>query len=87
MTTLKRLLLAASMCCLVATANAAPMDDALSAHDRGDYAQAFKIFRSLAEQGNAAAQAMSGAMYSSGAEYGKEEGMETIAVCGNDQGI
>jgi TPR repeat protein len=50
----------------MATANAAPIDDALSAHDRGDHAQAFKIFRSLAEQGNAAAQAMIGAMYSSG---------------------
>ena len=64
--TLKRLLLAVSMSCLVATANAAPIDDAFAARDRGDYAQAFKIFKSLAAQGNAAAQAMIGAMYSSG---------------------
>ena len=63
---LQRLLLAASMCCLVATANAAPMDDALSAHDRGDYAQALKIFRSLAAQGNAPAQYNIGYMYSNG---------------------
>ena len=47
MTTLKRLLLAASMCCLVATANAAPIDDAVAAYDRGDYAQALKILRPL----------------------------------------
>ena len=40
MRTLKKLLLAISMCCLVATANAAPMDDINAAYDRGDYAQA-----------------------------------------------
>ena len=45
MTTLKRLLLAVSMCCLVVTANAAPIDDAIAAHARGDYAQTLKILR------------------------------------------
>ena len=64
--TLKRLLLAASMCCLVATANATPHDDAITAHDRGDYAQALKIFRSLASQGDAAAQNNIGLMYAEG---------------------
>ena len=42
---LKQSLLAASMCCLVATANAAPFDDAVAAHARGDYAQTLKILR------------------------------------------
>ena len=66
MRTLKRLLLTASMCCLVATANAAPLDDATAAHGSGDYAQALKIFRSLAEQGNAKAQSNLGVMYNNG---------------------
>ena len=66
MRTLKRLLLAVSMCCLVATANAAPMDDAKAANDRGDYSQALKIFRSLASQGNASAQYNIGLMYYNG---------------------
>ena len=64
--TLKRLLLTASMCCLVATANAAPFDDAFAAHDRGDYAQALKIFRQLATKGNAVAQFNLGVMYRRG---------------------
>ena len=63
---LQRLLLAASMCCLVATANAAPIDDAVAAYDRGDYAQALKILRPLATQGNAGAQYNIGFMYASG---------------------
>ena len=63
MRTLKRLLLAVSMSCLVATANAAPFDDAVAAHARGDYAQALKILRPLAAQGNANAQTMLGVMY------------------------
>ena len=57
------------MSCLVATANAAPFDDAVAAvaaHGRGDYAQALKIFRSLAAQGNAPAQYNIGYMYSNG---------------------
>jgi opacity protein-like surface antigen len=66
MTTLKRLLLAVSMSCLVAIANATPMDDAFVAHGRGDYAQALKIFRPLAEQGNAKAQSNLGVMYNNG---------------------
>jgi hypothetical protein len=38
MLTLNRLLLAASMSCLIATANAAPIDDALVAYLKGDHA-------------------------------------------------
>jgi TPR repeat protein len=63
---LKRLLLAASMCCLIATANAEPFDDAIAAHGRGDYAQALKIFRSLASQGYAPAQYNIGVLYDFG---------------------
>ena len=66
MTTLERLLLAVSMCCLVATANAAPIDDAFAAHQRGDYAQALNILRPLAAQRNVRAQFSIGAMYDSG---------------------
>ena len=66
MLTLNRLLLAASMCCLVATANAAPIDDAFAAHQRGDYAQALNILRPLAAQRNVRAQFSIGAMYDSG---------------------
>ena len=64
--TLKRLLLTASMCCLVATANATPLDDATAAYNRGDYAQALKISRPLAAKGNAQAQFNLGRMYRDG---------------------
>ena len=60
---LQRLLLAVSMCCLVVTANAAPMDDGKAAYDSNDYAQALKIFRPLAAQGNVEAQYYIGQMY------------------------
>ena len=66
MLTLNRLLLAASMCCLVATANAAPIDDAIDAQVRGDYVQALNILRPLAAQGNALAQYRIGFMYYNG---------------------
>ena len=66
MRTLKRLLLTVSMCCLVATANAAPIDDGIAAYDRGDYAQALDLYRPLAIQGNAEAQHHLGYMYSTG---------------------
>ena len=45
---------------------AAQMDDAIAAHGRGDNAQALKIFRSLASQGNAPAQHNLGYMYYNG---------------------
>ena len=63
---LKRLLLTASMGCLIATANAAPMDDAKAAYERGDYAQALKILKPLAAQGVAEAQFNLGNMYDTG---------------------
>ena len=66
MPTLKQLLLALSMCCLMATANAAPLDDATAAYNRGDYTQALKISRPLAAKGNAQAQLNLGRMYNNG---------------------
>jgi hypothetical protein len=50
----------------VATANAAPIDDAIAAYERGDYAQTLKIFRSLVAQGDANAQFNLGVMYYKG---------------------
>jgi TPR repeat protein len=61
--TLKRLLLAASMCCLVATANAAPMDEAWTAYSKRDYKEAMKWYKLAAAQGDAQAQYWIGAMY------------------------
>ena len=66
MLTLKRLLLTISMCCLMATVNAAPMDDAIAAYNKGDYKEALKIWRPLTDQGNAGAQYNIGWMYAQG---------------------
>ena len=63
---LKQSLLAASLCCLVATANAAPFDDAVAAYIKGDYAQAFKLFSPLAAEGNSSSQNALGFMYVQG---------------------
>ena len=67
MPTLKRLLLAASLCCLVTSVSASPIDDATAAYIKGDYVQAFKLFSPLAAQGNTEAQNKIGVMY----EYGQ----------------
>jgi TPR repeat protein len=54
------------MCCLIATANAVPLDDAKAANDRDGYAQTLKILRPLAELGYAAPQTNLGIMYAEG---------------------
>ncbi len=51
---------------LAGTAVAAPFEDAVSAHKRGDYATARREFRVLAEQGDAKAQNNLGFMYAKG---------------------
>lgn len=52
---------------LIASANAAdPLDDALAASRRGDFATALSILRPLADQGNAAAQYDLGVSYNYG---------------------
>ena len=51
---------------LFGTAMAGPLEDGWAAYQKGDYATALQIFRPLAEQGNAAAQANLGWMYAEG---------------------
>jgi TPR repeat protein len=50
----------------VGAAWAGPYEDGAAAYQRGDYATALRIFRSLATQGNADAQALLANMYDSG---------------------
>ena len=66
--TFQRWITAAGMCCLLGagTATAAPFNDAAAAHNKSDYAQAIKILRPLAAQGNAIAQFGLGWMYANG---------------------
>ena len=45
---------------------AGPLEDAKEAYDRGDFPTALRLFRSLADQGNAVAQQRVGLMYESG---------------------
>jgi len=45
---------------------AGPLEDGMAAYNRGDYAPAMQLFRPLAKQGNARAQAIIGAMYRKG---------------------
>jgi TPR repeat protein len=48
------------------TVRAGPFDDGVAAYQRGDFATALRLFRPLAEQGNASAQSSLGLMYSQG---------------------
>jgi TPR repeat protein len=50
----------------VAGAFAAPWEDGMVAYNRGDYMPAIRLFRPLAEQGNAKAQHLIGVMYHKG---------------------
>jgi TPR repeat protein len=45
---------------------AGPLKDAIAAYDRDDYATALRLFRPLADQGNAEAQFNLGSIYSRG---------------------
>lgn len=64
----QRWITAACMYCLlgVGTATAAPIDVAGEAYNKSAHVQAIKLFRPLAAQGNADAQAMLGMMYLKG---------------------
>ena len=54
---LKRALVAAVIAVtLTGAAAAGPFEDATAAYERGDYATALRLFRPLAEQGNADVQ-------------------------------
>ena len=47
----------------VAGAAAGPWEDGMTSYNRGDYVPAIRLFRPLAEQGNAKAQNLLGVMY------------------------
>ena len=68
--TFKHRITAACMCCILgvgtATVSAEPFGDGFAALNRGDYAQAIRILRPLAEQGLAKAQYLIGSMYQKG---------------------
>ena len=49
-----------------AGAVAGPWEDGMAAYNRGDYAPAIQVFRAMALQGNAKAQAALGVMYRRG---------------------
>ena len=51
---------------MTGAAVAGPFEDALDAANRGDYATAYRLWRPLADQGNAGAQYNVGVMYYSG---------------------
>src|SRR5216684_8270251 len=50
----------------IAGATAGPWEDGMAAYNRGDYIPAIRLFRPLAEQGNAKAQNVLGVMYRRG---------------------
>src|ERR1700754_2553558 len=50
----------------VPAALAGPWEDGMAAYNRGDYSPAMALFKPLARQGNAKAQAAIGAMYRKG---------------------
>jgi TPR repeat protein len=50
----------------IAGAVAGPWEDGMAAYNRGDYVPAIRLFRPLAEQGNAKAQNVLGVMYRRG---------------------
>jgi TPR repeat protein len=49
-----------------AAALAGPWEDGVAAYSRGDYVPAIRVFRAMAEQGNAKAQSVLGVMYRRG---------------------
>ena len=52
--------------CAAGPAVAGPFEDGAAAHGKGDYATALRLWRPLAEQGNASAQHNLGVMYKEG---------------------
>jgi TPR repeat protein len=50
----------------IAGAVAGPWEDGMASYNRGDYMPAIRLFRPLAEQGNAKAQSVLGVMYRRG---------------------
>jgi len=59
-------LVAAALTLRGADALAGPWEDGMAAYNRGDYVPAITVFREMAKQGNAEAQAVLGVMYRRG---------------------
>ncbi len=59
-------LIAAAQILGIPGAVAGPWEDGMAAYNRGDYVPAIRLFRPLAEQGNAKAQSVLGVMYRKG---------------------
>ena len=59
-------LIAAAQILGIAGAVVGPWEDGMAAYNRGDYVPAIRLFRPLAEQGNAKAQSVLGVMYHRG---------------------
>jgi TPR repeat protein len=59
--------------CAASPAAAGPLEDAEAAHSKGDYATAVRLYRPLADQGNATAQLRLGFLYSSGRGVPKDD--------------
>src|SRR5258708_23369249 len=55
----------------VAGVIAGPWEDGMASYNRGDYMPAIRLFRPLAEQGNAKAQSVLGVMYRRGKEVAR----------------
>jgi TPR repeat protein len=54
--------------------HAGPLEDAQAAYNKGDYTTALRLWRPLAEQGNAVAQSNLGVMYAGGQAVPKDYG-------------
>ena len=64
---LKRIIAGVAVAVMLAgSAVAGPVEDGVAAYESGDYAEAVKMFRLAADQGNAYAQATLGVMYAEG---------------------
>jgi uncharacterized protein len=59
---------------LTGAAVAGPLEDGLAAYVRGDYAEALRLWRPLADQGHAAAQFNVGVMYATGRGVAQDNG-------------
>src|SRR6476659_5216041 len=65
---MRKILALTAICVLLGAtgAQAGPWEDGMVAYNRGDYEPALKLFRSLAQAGNAKAQSILGVMYRKG---------------------
>ena len=70
---MRRLVLAVAMVLGTAAPTWADVYDAVNAYDRGDYATTSKELLPLAEQGDAAAQALLGVMYETGRGVARDD--------------